>query len=333
MAVQVGLGVMIMRLMITKQFQSFLQELGIDIRLVLQKAQLPNKLWQEELTYNAQEYYCFIATLDKLITDEALLALSRIENIKKFVPAFFAALASPDGLTALQRFSKYKSLIGPVKVQLEDGGDEISVSYAYCSSQLPLPRMLLLQEQLLLLSLLRTGTGTCILPYEISSPYDYGRLLEKEVGILPKKTDYNRLVLSKADLEKPFITENNVMWYHLKLSLNQQLSQLHSDDNFTQAVQTELLSAIPSGQFSLAMIANRLGLSARTLQRKLAAEDTTFNEEVLHMQKLMTFSYLDLSMSVDEIAYLVGYSEKSSFLRAFKKWTGKTLKQYKETAL
>jgi len=48
---------------------------------------------------------------------------------------------------------------------------------------------------------------------------------------------------------------------------------------------------------------------------------------------LMNFSYLDLSMSVDEIAYLVGYSEKSSFLRAFKKWTGKTLKQYKETAL
>ncbi|MGT2924471.1 helix-turn-helix domain-containing protein [Streptococcus caviae] len=319
-----------MKLIITKQFQSFLKELGIDIRLILQRAQLSNKLWQEELVYNAQDYYRFMATLDKLITDEAILALSRIENIKMFVPAFFAALSSPDGWTALQRFSKYKSLIGPVKVQIHEKKDEVTVNYAYFSSQLPLPRMLLLQEQMLLLSLLRTGTGTLILPRQISSPYDYGSILENEAGILPQKSAGNLLVLSKTDLEKPFITENNVMWYHLEPSLNQQLSQLDHAGRLTQAVQTELLSAIPSSQFSLAIIASRLGLSSRTLQRQLAAEHTTFKDEVIQMQKFMTFSYLDLSMSVDDIAYLVGYSEKSAFLRAFKKWTGKTLKQYKK---
>lgn len=321
-----------MKLIITKQFQIFLKELGIDIRLILQKAQLPNKLWQEELTYSAQDYYQFIATLDKQITDEALLALSKIDNIKMFVPAFFAALSSPDGLTALQRFSKYKSLIGPVKVEIHEKDDEVAVNYAYQSSHLPLPRMLLLQEQLLLLSILRTGTGTSVLPRRVSSPYDYGAVLENEVGILPQKSQRNFLVLSKADLEKTFITENNVMWYYLEPSLNRQLAQEEkSGSHFTQTLQTELLSAIPSGQFSLAAVAERLGLSVRTLQRQLAAEKTTFKEEVLRIQKSMAFSYLDLSMSVDEIAYLVGYSETSSFLRAFKNWTGKTLKQYRET--
>ncbi|MGT2636223.1 helix-turn-helix domain-containing protein [Streptococcus ratti] len=318
-----------MKLIITRQFQSFLKELGIEVGLILQKAQLSNKLWQEELIYNAQDYYRFIATLDKLITDEALLALSKVENIKMFVPAFFAALSSPNGLTALQRFAKYKSLVGPVEVQIHEKGDEVTINYAYFSSQLPIPRMLLLQEQLLLLSILRTGTEIRILPRQISSPYNYGRLLENEIGILPQKSESNLLVLSKTDLEKPFITENNVMWYHLKPSLNEQLSRLDNEENFTQIVQDELLSAIPSSQFSLATIADRLGINARTLQRKLAAENTSFKEEVLHMQKSMALSYLDLSMSVDEIAYLVGYSEKSSFLRAFKKWTGKTLKQYK----
>ncbi|EHI75478.1 transcriptional regulator [Streptococcus criceti] len=321
-----------MKLIITKQFQIFLKELGIDVRLILQRAQLPNQLWQEELTYSAQDYYRFIATLDKQITDEALLALSNIDNIKMFVPAFFAALSSPDGLTALQRFSKYKSLIGPVKVEIHEKDDEVAVNYAYQSSQLPLPRMLLLQEQLLLLSILRTGTGASVLPRRVSSPYDYGAVLENEVGILPQKSQRNFLVLSKADLEKTFITENNVMWYYLEPSLNRQLAQEEkSGSHFTQTLQNELLLAIPSGQFSLAAVAERLGLSARTLQRQLAAEKTTFKEEVLRIQKSMAFSYLDLSMSVDEIAYLVGYSETSSFLRAFKNWTGKTLKQYRET--
>ncbi|WP_165209298.1 helix-turn-helix transcriptional regulator [Streptococcus tangpeifui] len=321
-----------MKLIITKQFQIFLKELGIDIRLILQKAQLPNKLWQEELTYSAQDYYHFIATLDKQITDEALLALSNIDNIKMFVPALFAALSSPDGLTALQRFSKYKSLIGPVKVEIHERDDEVAVSYAYLSLHSPLPRMLLLQEQLLLLSILRTGTGASVLPRRVSSPYDYGAVIENEVGILPQKSQGDFLVLSKADLEKPFITENNVMWHYLEPSLNRQLAQEEkSSRHFTQTLQNELLSAIPSGQFSLTAVAERLGLSARTLQRQLAAEKTTFKEEVLRIQKSMAFSYLDLSMSVDEIAYLVGYSETSSFLRAFKNWTGKTFKQYRET--
>ena len=45
-----------MKLIITRQFQSFLKELGIEVGLILQRAQLPNKLWQEELVYNAQDY-------------------------------------------------------------------------------------------------------------------------------------------------------------------------------------------------------------------------------------------------------------------------------------
>ncbi|WP_373712410.1 helix-turn-helix domain-containing protein [Streptococcus sp.] len=319
-----------MKQIITKQFQAFLEELGIDISFILQKAHLSNQLWQEEIVYSPQDYHRFIATMDKLITDEAILALSRVDNIKMFVPAFFVALSSPDGLTAIQRLSKYKSLIGPVNVQVDVEEEQVNICYSYISSQLPLPRMLLLQEQLLLLNIIRTGTGKFVLPREISSPYEYGAILEKEIGFLPQKSDYNRLVLSKAELKCPFITENNIMWYHLKPSLNQQLSQLDTDGSFTQDVQTELLFAIPRGQFSLATVADRLGLHPRTLQRKLAKENTSFQEEVLHLQKLMVFSYLDLSMSVDDIAYLVGYSEKSSFRRAFKKWTGKTIKQYKE---
>jgi transcriptional regulator, araC family len=52
---------------------------------------------------------------------------------------------------------------------------------------------------------------------------------------------------------------------------------------------------------------------------------------VKDIQKIMTFNYLEAKeLSIDEIAYLVGYTETSSFYRAFKKWTGKTVSQYQK---
>jgi len=52
---------------------------------------------------------------------------------------------------------------------------------------------------------------------------------------------------------------------------------------------------------------------------------------VKDIQKIMTFNYLEAKeLSIDELAYLVGYTELSSFYRAFKKWTGKTVSQYQK---
>ena len=90
-------------------------------------------------------------------------------------------------------------------------------------------------------------------------------------------------------------------------------------------------SLCPSGQFGLENVAEEFGISGRALQRNLSAENTSFNQMVKDIQKMMTFNYLEAKeLSIDEIAYLVGYTETSSFYRAFKKWTGKTIPQYQK---
>lgn len=48
------------------------------------------------------------------------------------------------------------------------------------------------------------------------------------------------------------------------------------------------------------------------------------------VQKNMAFAYLKLGISTEEISYLLGYTEVSAFLRAFKKWTGKSISEYKK---
>ncbi|HFI0467848.1 helix-turn-helix domain-containing protein [Streptococcus plurextorum] len=77
-------------------------------------------------------------------------------------------------------------------------------------------------------------------------------------------------------------------------------------------------------------IAHRLGVSVRTLQRNLSAENTSFKQELQAVQKAMTFSYLKMKLPAEEISSLIGYSEVNAFSRAFKNWTGMTVTDYKK---
>lgn len=131
------------------------------------------------------------------------------------------------------------------------------------------------------------------------------------------------------DMEKAFLTNNNIMYQYIEPELNRQLTLVDSEKSFTNFVQKELLSSIPSGHSSIDEMSKKLGISSRTLQRNLSAENTSYKEQVQAIQKSMTFSYLRLNLSTDEISYLVGYTEVNAFLRAFKKWTGLSLTEYK----
>jgi AraC-like DNA-binding protein len=72
-------------------------------------------------------------------------------------------------------------------------------------------------------------------------------------------------------------------------------------------------------------IAHRLGLSRRTLARRLASEALTFKGILSALRADLAKHYLrDEALSISQVAWLVGYEEVSAFAHAFKRWTGKT---------
>jgi AraC-like DNA-binding protein len=72
-------------------------------------------------------------------------------------------------------------------------------------------------------------------------------------------------------------------------------------------------------------VARELGMSARTLSRRLAEEGTTFARIVEEYRASMAKGLLQESdLQVTEIAFVLGYSELSTFSTAFRRWTGKT---------
>lgn len=77
------------------------------------------------------------------------------------------------------------------------------------------------------------------------------------------------------------------------------------------------------GDPSLQAIARSLGMSPRTLQRRLREENVSHRELVEDMRHRLALRYVeDGKLSIGEIAFLLGFSEPSAFLRAFRRWTG-----------
>ena len=174
--------------------------------------------------------------------------------------------------------------------------------------------------------MIRTGTGENIVPLHVETPYVYEEISLKVFGCHVEIMEGNELVFKKSDLEKPFLTSNNVMLDYLEPQLKERLAKAVTSESFTGIVQQKLYQTIPSGAFSIEDIAATLGISSRTLQRNLTAEGTKFNQELQNVQKILAFGYFkNPDMTTDDVAYLLGYSEVSSFSRAFKKWTGKTI--------
>jgi len=80
---------------------------------------------------------------------------------------------------------------------------------------------------------------------------------------------------------------------------------------------------LPSGTPKDDEIAKALLLSARTFQRKLAEQGTNFTELLGQVRRELAEHYIaDPDIPVTEISYLLGFSDVSSFSRAFKRWTG-----------
>lgn len=322
-----------MKLTVPKQFQDFLKSIGMSMENILEKAGIPNILWKEEIQFSTEEYYLFLKEIDEVITDEQILAISNVDNLNMFIPSFFAALSSKNGLEGIKRLAKYKKLIGPVFLEIKEFEEIVQVQYFFEQREKELPRFAVLNEQLLLMNLLNKGIGKGIMPISVTSPFEYGELLTKEINATINKAKQNEIIFSMKDLKKPFLTANNIMVEYLEPQLKQKLAEMESEtfETFASRVQKKLFQLIPSGQFSLENVAEEFGISARTVQRNLAVENIKFNQVVKNVQKIMTLNYLESKeLSIDEIAYLVGYTETSSFYRAFKGWTGKTVLQYRK---
>jgi len=90
-------------------------------------------------------------------------------------------------------------------------------------------------------------------------------------------------------------------------------------------VENAISSVLPHGRVLVGDIARTLGMSKRTLERRLSDEGLKFTEILQQLRRDLADRYLDdRTLQVSKIAWLLGLQEVSTFTRAFKRWTSKT---------
>ncbi len=90
---------------------------------------------------------------------------------------------------------------------------------------------------------------------------------------------------------------------------------------------------LPAGESAIEEAAKRLALTKRTLQRKLAEESSSYQAVLTATRRELAQHYLARSsVSLVEVAYLLGFQDGNSFIRAFRGWTGETPREYRQAS-
>ncbi len=140
------------------------------------------------------------------------------------------------------------------------------------------------------------------------------------------------LLIDRKDMEKKLSTGNSELTQINDAVIIKHLAQLSKSDLANQ-VQQKILELLPSGQVNEQDIAKALGLSARTMQRRLAEEKVRYSHLLQNTRKQLAQQYIaNNQLAISEIAYLLGFSDQANFTRAFKRWTEQSPTQYRKQA-
>jgi len=316
---------------IGKEYRVYLDSYGIPSERVFKIAGLPLNMEKEGIYIDRDHYIRLMDAIEESMDDELMIRYSDISQVYAFSPPIFAGLCARNGEECFKRVAQYKKLIGPFIVIVEVNDEELTIEFTFDDTeQTKLPRLVALTEKMSMINMIREGTGLNIVPTKVELIDECPKKIANYFGINPVLSDSNRLHFSLKDVHEPFITENNMMWNYLEPELRKRLEELEVDESFAAKVRTLLMELIPAGSGTIDVVARDMALSKRSLQRKLSDENTTFIKQVNHTRELMAKNFLMNSvLSTDEVAYLLGYSDMYVFMRAFRQWTGLTVKQFR----
>ena len=155
---------------------------------------------------------------------------------------------------------------------------------------------------------------------EPSHRAEYDRIFQAPIVF---ESDKNALLIDEAWTSHRIALAPKYVFGILTNHADTLLESLNSTESARGKVENLLLPLLHTGETRMNVIAGKLAFSRQTLFRKLKAEGVTFEQVLDALRQRMAEHYLSAKkVSVNETAYLVGFSDPAAFSRAFKRWTG-----------
>jgi AraC-like DNA-binding protein len=176
--------------------------------------------------------------------------------------------------------------------------------------------------------------------YEVHFPYPQPPCIEAYYPVFGTKTRFRfdapctKVVFGEAYLDRSLRYSDPKLHAILASTLRHRYTAQGLEPSFIDSVRTLILEQLPSGPTSIDEISRRMGMSQRSLHRKLVEDGTTFRRLLSDVRCARAAHYLLLEpYTVAEISQRLGYSEPSAFHRAFRQWFGCAPTTYRESRI
>src|SRR5215208_1828868 len=181
---------------------------------------------------------------------------------------------------------------------------------------------------------LRSFTGVNIRPREVMFRYpepgarsEYERIFQCPLLFGQQE---NSFTIDTRVLNTPILMANPDLLEYFEKYAQDFLAGMDNRNEYTRVVTRILLACLDDEALSIEKVAGEMAISVRTLQKRLEQEGVIFSDLLKDVRQRLAQKYLRENYSVEQITYLLGFSEPSVFRKAFKKWSGVTPREYRE---
>ena len=156
-------------------------------------------------------------------------------------------------------------------------------------------------------------------PAPHNSREDYDRFFKAPITFGAHR---NALHVDKQVMFEPLATANQELARRNDEVIIAHLARLDRE-NIVRQVEVKIIELLPTGECTREKVASLLNMSSRTLLNKLEAKDTSYKAILENLRATLAQQYIEQEhLPISEITYLLGFSDTSSFSRAFRRWTG-----------
>jgi AraC-like DNA-binding protein len=298
-----------------------LAKLGLPIeRLCARAGVAPSNAW------TTRDFFRLWAAADDVFDDRSAGLRFGADAIGGgYGVAAIVALHAPDFRRALAALARYKRLTCPEVVEVEIAGAEATVRYRWLQASGEVPRLLVDTTMASLRELARRGTAARVAPVRLElarRPMDQALLRRHFACPIIFGAAHDAMVFDRTALDVPFVIADGGAFAHMLDGLEARIADGEGASVLVGEARVAIARRLSGGlQPSIAAVAHRLGISSRTLQRRLDEGRTSFQQQLAEVRRITAGRLLaNTDLDPVAIAILLGFVEPNSFVRAFRAW-------------
>ena len=311
---------------------SYLDRRGIDAEPALFEAGISRgQLSQQDIGVSAASQYRFLELAAAEANDSLLgLHVAAEIDIRAIGILFYLTGSSRTVSEALENLARYSRTTNEaLVVEISQQKDEVILAIRQVQEFDEVHRQFFELLVLWFIRMLHKETNRDFTLLRVTFTHARNTDLREVHRLLRCPLDFaqavDSLVLPQRVMDLPIVSGDSQLLQILTAHADDLLAERHSATGLQSMVANQLASLLPSGESRAAAVAQKLGMSPRSFTRHLAEEGTTFGEILERLRQRLAARYLaDDRMSVQQIAWSLGYSEVGAFNHAYKRWTGTT---------